>query len=648
MLRIDIEKQESLSGEELKELEAMWKRCAARIIMSTTLAGSGHPGGSLSSIHALLLLYAIMDHRPDDPDWPDRDKLLVSIGHISPAVYSALTEYGYCREEDFLTEFRRTGSAFGGHIEQSVPGVEWNTGNLGQGLSAAAGLALAQRLHGRDAKTFCLMGDGEQQKGQIAEARRFAFKYGLSNLVALVDRNHLQICGETEEVMPVRVRQEYEAAGWNVVYVADGNDFNELYSALRRVLLGEDLTPDVPTVLVMRTVMGKGISFMENKEKYHGSPLPYDQAKDALKEIGLEPGLIDEWRSKREKRKIEFKVHGFRKLRIPEIDQGEPIVYGTDQKTDCRSAYGNALKDLAERNNKGQVPKIVGFSCDLEGSVKMGGFHQVSPKAFIETGIQEHHAAVCAAIMSKDGLVPFFSTFGVFAVCETYNQHRLSDQNHTNLKIVSTHNGVDVGEDGPTHQCIDYIGLISNLFGFSIFMPADPNQTDRIVRYVAANPGNVFVGMGRSKMDVLTDEDGQPFFGPDYRFEPAKADLIRSGEELTIMGHGSVMPEALRAVEILKKEGRSVALLNMASIKPVDEEAIVDAARRGPIVTVEDHIPHTGLGGIVARTLVKHGISQRLITLGVTCYGSSGSPKDLFNAFGIDAASIADTVMKEF
>ncbi len=645
MLRIDITKEKTLSQGQLDQLQEMWRRCASRIIMSTTLARSGHPGGSLSSLHALLLIYSFMNHRADDPDWPDRDKMLVSIGHISPAVYSVLTEYGYCSEEDFLTEFRRAGSAFGGHIEQSVPGVEWNTGNLGQGLSAAAGMALGQKLHNRDARTFCLMGDGEQQKGQVAEARRFSHKYRLSNLIALVDRNHLQICGSTEEVMPIRVRQEYEAAGWNSVYVANGNDFQELYSSLRRAVLHEHLQPDLPTVLVMRTTMGFGVSFMENREKYHGSPLPPEMARDALKEIGVDPDLLDFWQEKRDAHAIDTnRKHGYRRVVVPAVKVGEPRVYPVDQKIDCRSAYGNALKDLAEINNTGEVPAILGFSCDLEGSVKMQGFKGVSPAAFIETGIQEHHAAVCAAVMSKDGFVPFFSTFGVFAVCETYNQHRLSDQNFTNFKIVSTHNGIDVGEDGPTHQCIDYVGLLSNIFGFSIFMPADPNQTDRIVRYVAEHEGNVFVGMGRSKMLPLTNQDGEPFFGPDYLFQPGKADIIRQGSQITIMGYGSVMPEALKAVEQLQEKGISTALINMASLKPVDEDAIIDAARRGPIVTVEDHIPETGLGGIVARVLVKHGMAVPLRSLGVTMYGTSGSPADLYRSFGLDASSIADTV----
>ncbi len=649
MFQIDLEQQETLSEEQLSTLSQMWQRCAGRVIISTTLAKSGHPGGSLSCLHALLIMYAIMRHKPDDPDWEQRDRMVVSIGHISPAVYAVLSEYGYFPEEDFLTEFRRAGSIFGGHIEQGVPGVEWNTGNLGQGLSVADGFGLSARLLGHeDIRTFCLMGDGEQQKGQVSEARRFAVKYGLKDLYCIVDRNHLQIGGNTEEVMPVRVREEYEASGWNVVYVPDGNDFNQFYKGLRRAILHEDLEPTRPVVIVNRTVMGRGVSFMEDKAKYHGSPLPLDMAKDALKEIGLDSGLLDEWSDRRDRHEIKPVGHACRKMPPCQIDPGQPIVYSPDQVTDCRSAYGNALKSLAEKNNVGSShPKIVGFSCDLEGSVKMQGFHQVSPDAFFEVGIQEHHGAVCSAAMSKYGLASFFSTFGVFAVCETYNQHRLSDQNHTNLKVVATHVGLDVGEDGPTHQCIDYIGLMENLFGFSIFIPADPNQTDRIIRYIASHEGNFFVGMGRSKMSVVLDIDGQPFFGPDYSFVPGKADWLRRGHKgsPTIIAYGSVIPYVMAAWEGLRQKGVETSVLNVASLKPVDQDSICEAAQNGPIVTVEDHVVSTGIGAITSRILVQHGISQKVVSLGVNSYGASGKPSDLYRMQGIDTQSIMDAVL---
>lgn len=644
MFYINIEKQNELTQKQVSELKDMWNRCATRIVLSTTLAKSGHPGGSLSSLHTMLVLYSIIKHRPTESRWPDRDRVVVSIGHISPCVYSVLTEFGYFSEEDFLAEFRRAGSPCAGHVEQTMPGIEWNTGNLGQGLSVGTGICLAQNLLGRPGKTIVVMGDGEQQKGQIAEARRFATKFGQGNLIGIVDRNHLQIGGSTELVMPVRVRDEYTAAGWNVLYVPDGHDFQAIFKALKRTWSNNGLVSDRPTVLITRTVMGKGISFMENKAKYHGSPLPEEDARTALRELGQDQGLLEMWL----KNRAEHKIKGINKKlenKYPFIDPGKPIVYGTGEKTDCRSAYGSVLKDLAQRNNvPGSAPKIVGFSCDLEESVKMQGFHSVSPTAFIETGIQEHHAATCAGAVSREGLATFLSTFGVFATAETYNQHRLNDLNETHLKIVATHLGLDVGEDGPTHQSLDYVGLFNNLFGFSIFMPADPNQTDRIVRYVATNPGNAFVGMGRSKISVITTKDGKPFYDADYVFQPGRADWLRQGDKATFLTYGSATSQVLKACSVLDSEGLSVGVLNMASLKPIDKKSILEAAKKGPLMTVEDHIAHTGLGAIVAQELLMAGAHQQLLTIGVTHYSSSGKPDDLYRSQHLDAESLVKKV----
>lgn len=654
---IDIRENYSLSDEDLSILNEMWRRCAARIIISTTLAKSGHPGGSLSTLHSLLLLYAIIEHDPSSPRLDARDRVVMSIGHVSPAVYSVLCEYGYVREEDFLTGFRRAGSPFAGHVEQAVAGVEWNTGNLGQGLSVGSAMAFANKLKGMSAKTIVFMGDGEQQKGQVAEARRFASHYGLSGLYSIIDRNHLQIGGSTEDVMRVRVRAEYEASGWNVIYCANGNDFNLCYQALRRAFLKIDIDDTCPTAIVMRTQMGYGVSFMENKAKYHGAPLGWDEAMDALEEIGVSSDLLNEWQKRRKNRHISIGICKNPEATYPSIKVGEPRVYDASTITDCRSAYGNALKDIAELNNSAGI-KVVGISCDLEGSVKMNGLHKVSPKGFIETGIQEHHAATMGGALSREGFCVFFSTFGVFAIGETYNQHRLNVLNSAHLKIVATHLGLDVGEDGPTHQCIDYVGLLRNLPDMPIFIPADPNQTDRIIRYVAQNEGGFFVGMGRSKLPVITKEDGLPFFDKDYVFTPGKADYIRRGKDATIISYGALMPEVMKAWGLLKDEGISVSVLNLASIMPYDKEAILDAYCSGPIITVEDHITETGIGSIVARTIALYGASyaaqkghsvptgHSLIMLGVNGHGASGSPADLYRLYGLDCVSIKNAVKR--
>jgi len=642
MFRIAWE-QESLTEEQLRTLHEMWLRCMRRIIVCTTLAGSGHPGGSMSSLHLLLLLYGTMKHFPQNPCSRERDRLLVSMGHISPGVYGVLCEFGYMDEDELFLEYRRAGSPYAGHVECCVPGVEWNTGNLGQGLSAAMGMALASRFRGSPSRVGVLMGDGEQQKGQIAEARRFAVKYELDNLYGVVDRNHLQIGGATEEVMPQNVRAEYAAAGWNVLYLEDGHDFEKIFQALKRIHLMQVDDPKAPSVLVARTVMGKGVSFMENEARYHGMPLKEEQAAQALEELRLDNPLARY--AERRGRHYRFQQAYCPAPQYPEVRVGEPKTYGADVETDNRSAYGAVLEDLARLNNDG-TPKVLGFSCDLEDSVKMKAFHRLSPRAFFECGIQEHHAATVAGAASKEGFAAFLSTFGVFGVVEVYNQHRLNDINQTSLKLVCTHLGLDVGEDGQTHQCIDYIGLLQNLYGFSVFAPADPNQTDRIIRYVAARPGNHFVGMGRSKVSVVTDEEGRPFFGGDYRFRPGKADWVREGRHGAILTYGPLTAHAVSAHKELRDKYRlTLAVLNVASIKPLDVDSVLKAARTGFVLTVEDHHVDTGLGGCVARTLADAGVACKLVRLGVRKYGRSGRPADLYHMEGIDREGIVGTVV---
>ncbi len=644
MFQISLD-QTSLTDAQRQTLHEMWQRCVRRILVSTTIAGSGHPGGSLSSLHLVLLLYSTMRHRPDDPCWADRDRLLPSMGHISPCIYSVLAEFGYIPEDRLLLEFRHAGSSFAGHVECCVPGVEWNTGNLGQGLSAGAGMALALKLKNSPARVAVLMGDGEQQKGQIGEARRFAVKYELNNLFGIVDRNHLQIGGSTNQVMPQMVRAEYVAAQWNTLYLEDGHDVDAIFDALRRIRLGSVEDPRLPSVIVARTVMGKGISFMENKAKYHGSVLNETDAAAALEELGLD-NPIPELKRERKTLVVTHSPHCMQAA-YPSIDPGHPRDYPTDKMTDNRSAYGNALEDLARLNNQGEVPAILGVSCDLEGSVKMNGFHHVNPKAFYECGIQEHHAATLAGAASKEGFVCFFSTFGVFAVCETYNQHRLNDINDTQLKIVSTHLGLDVGEDGQTHQCIDYLGLLQNLYGFSIFMPADPNQTDRIIRHVAAHRGNFFVGMGRSKTPLITDDQGKPLYGGSYRFMPGKADWVCEGGQGAILAYGATMHYAVSAArELAEKHGVRLAVLNVASIKPIDVDAVLKVAETGLILTVEDHNPDTGLGARVATVIADAGVPCRVVRLGVKAYGLSGKPEDLYRIEGLDKDGIIASVLE--
>ena len=633
-------RQEALTPEDLEALTALRRRCAGDILLSTTLAGCGHPGGSLSTLDALLVLYATLDVDPQQPLDPERDRVFVSHGHVSPCVYSVLAAADFVSREDFLLGFRRAGNRFGGHVETLVPGVEWCTGNLGQGLSAGVGSAIGVRRRGSSASVVVCMGDGEQQKGQISEARRTAVKFGLDNLLAIVDLNLLQIGGATDDVMPIDVGAGYAADGWNVLEI-DGHDHGQLFGALRRFQRRDLDQPHRPTVILARTVMGKGIPFMENDSKWHGQALKDDACSEALAHLQLDPGELDALRAAREALQAPFEHAPIPEAPQPDLEIPPPTVYGLDTKTDCRSAYGKVMEGLARANNLGRVPKVMAFSCDLEGSVKLGALRKLNPDAFFECGIQEHSTVVTAGRLSREGYRVFFSTFGMFAVTEVFNQLRLNDYNGAHLKVVCTHCGLDVGEDGPTHQCLDYVGLLSNTFGFEIFVPADPNQCDRIVRHVAGKTGNSFVAMGRSKMPPLTRADGSLMYDETTEFVPGKADVVREGSDGAILAYGATVAAAVAAHEQLMADGVNVAVVNMASIKPLDREAVVLAAATGRVLTAEDHHADTGLGSLVAQVLAEEGLSVRFARAGVEGFCTSGKPADLYAMNGLDGAGLA-------
>lgn len=625
-------------AEKVKWLKENSRLARASILRMTSVAGSGHPGGSMSSIDLMLSVYAFANISPDNYLDENRDRVVVSHGHISPAVYTALALFGFHDLDEVVATFRLAGSRFEGHIERHLPGVEWTTGNLGQGLSAGCGFALAARLKNLNYHVFVLMSDAEQAKGQVAEARRFARKFRLNNLTVIVDYNHMQISGRVEDVMPVNIKENYLSDGWQVIEI-DGHDFEQILDALEKATATES-----PVCILAETVMGKGVSFMENNPEYHGRALNREEFQKAMAELGFEPDL-SKWMEMRKSFRYDRPEKHLPHQEPFVVSRGNFFIYGAHEKTDNRTAAGKAILDIGRANIKKGVPVAV-FDCDLASSVKVNYFAKEFPDYFFEAGVSEHNTAATAGALSTQRVLTFLADFGVFGLDEVYNQQRLNDINATNLKVLITHCGIDVGEDGRTHHCLDYVGAWRNFFGFKVIVPADPNQTDRAVRYAASTHGNFVIATGRSLTPVITDENGRPFFGEDYDFRYGEHNVLRKGDHALILCYGNTAFRAVAVHDLLKKEGITVEVVNVPSPLEISDELLEVVRKHSLVVVYEDHNINTGLYAELSKKMVEKNICKRVIVKAVSHYAPSGRSEDLYAMLGLDPVSVAQEIKK--
>lgn len=618
------------TDEKLAFYKAFAKSCRRSILRMVTQAQSGHPGGSLSCIDYLTVLYL-------ERVAASNEVVVVSNGHISPAVYSILAELGCIPKERVLATFRQAEDIYEGHVNRKVSGVWYGTGPLGIGTSVATGFALANRLQNKDEYVFLLFGDGESQEGQVYEMMNFAAKYQLGHLIAFVDANDVQLSDALHAIMPMNIPGHFEAAGWHVQEV-NGHDLQALWSAVETAMG----VKDKPSLIIGKTIMGKGVDFMEKagrekKADWHGKAPKKDDAERVLRDLVLSP----------EESTILAKGLAAHSVNIHTPDQATPMEvkigearnYEASDMTDCRSAYGAALLDLAALN-----PHVVALTADLSESVKTDGVKKAFPERHIECGVAEQHMVSTSGGLSLRGLIPFCSTFGAFMTSRAKDQARVNDVNETNVKMVATHCGLSVGEDGPTHQAIDDVSSFSGFMHTQIFEPADPNQCDRIIRYVASHAGNVYVRMGRAKVPVITKEDGKPFFAGDYQWEPGKADLIRKGTRATVVASGPMVAYALKAVENL---GGDMDVIAVSSFIPFDSKTIVESAKKtGRVLSIQDHHARTGLGSFVEQALFEAGVCVPLKKMGVIGYQLSGSAEALYVKAGLSVLDI-EKALKE-
>jgi len=635
----------NLSQKQL-ELSAIFaKACRSSILQMTTNAQSGHPGGSLSCIDYLSLLYTQIISKTGEP-------VIVSNGHISPAVYSTLAEMGYIPKQKAIKGFRKIGYPYEGHVTRHVAGVWYGTGPLGAGISAAAGFALAEKYKAGIApdapststtrRVFGLLGDGESQEGQVYEMMNFAAKYKLDNFTVFMDYNEVQLSDSLKEIMPIYPSKLFKAAGWEVIEV-DGHDYAKLWDALQKAFT----VKGKPTILIGRTIMGYGVPFMEaegkkKKATWHGKAAKQEDIAPALEALKLntqEEKQLDAFR-KTVQWKPDHKKTPKPLSKLP-IQTGTPNIYTPDELADCRTAYGKALLDLAKFNKN-----IVALTADLSGSVKTDYVQHELPHQHIEVGIAEQHMVSLSGGMSLDSIIPFCSTFGAFMTSRAKDQARVNDINEANVKMVATHCGLSVGEDGPTHQAIDDMGSMLGFFNTMQIEPADPNHCDRIIRYVASHYGNFYVRMGRHKIPVLTHENGEIFFDENYKYYYGRCDVLRAGDDITIAATGATVCEALQAIEKLKEKNISAELVIVSSIKKFDTPLIDSIKKTKHLITVEDHNVFSGLGNQLASYLMQENIEiEKIKILGVQNYQLSGTAEELYDAAGISSKHIADAVL---
>jgi len=623
-------------------------------------AGSGHSGGTLSIMDIAAALYLkIANHDPVHPDWDGRDRIIWSAGHKAPALYVALGFSGYYEKEE-VALLRKLMSPFQGHPHRlKLPGVEVSSGSLGQGLSIAVGNALAAKLDKKDYTVFCIMGDGEQQEGQIWEAAMEAAHFGLENLVGIIDVNRLQIDGKVEDVMAVEpLADKYSSFGWNVLNL-NGHDMDAIINALT---IAKTSRNGKPTILLADTVKGKGVSFMENVAGWHGKTPNREELDKALAELGVadKVPVADMFR-----RAADYQAEVDRKLAAKTPSFAHEYWWNTRAEMmvkmePTRKGFGQALQE------GGSDERVVCLGLDISGSITISEFYAHNPERkdrWLSMGIAEQSATAAAVGLAKEGKLPVFGTYATFAAARNLDQIRVSiGYGNFNVLIAGAHGGVSVGPDGATHQALEDLFAMMGMPNMNVVVPCDSVETRKATKHLLFDvSGPKYIRFAREATPVVTKENTPFEFGkanvirfrgeqPNFidAFEHClESDYKNEHEDLTIIACGPMVPEAMRAAWLLNKEyGYEARILNLHTLKPIDRRAIVRAALdTGVVVTAEEH-QIGALGWRVAGLILEDPqfYSHPVVTgyIGVKDrFGDSGAPWELVKEFEVAAEHIA-------
>jgi len=661
---IDSRAKKIIKNPDMQELDCITKKIRSHAMIGISAAGSGHTGGSMSIVDIITILYfKILRHDPKNPYWDERDRVFWSAGHKAPALYAVLGAAGYFNIGE-IVKLRKLNSGFEGHPNRfKLPGIELSSGSLGQGLGVAVGSAINAKIKNKKYKVFCILGDGELDEGSVWEAAMSASHYKLDNLIAIVDRNGLQIDGKTSEVMEIEpLEKKWQAFGWEVIE-CNGHDLQDISEAFNEA----NTKKGKPTVIIANTVKGKCISFAENICGYHGIA-PKDgitgqeSLMKALNDISC-PAVNMKIAEKLLKKANDYqkKMNNYVEDLVPKFSRDYFWNQDRDMKVEMvpnRLGFGNGIEKA------GEDPKVVALGADITGSIKISSFYENHPERkarFFSMGIAEQNITAVAAGLAKEGLIPFIGSYGVFITGRNWDQIRTTVcYNKYNVKIVDAHGGISVGPDGATHQALEDISNLYYLPNMSVVVPVDTIEAEKATLAVKDIAGPAAIRIAREATPVVTAKNTPYDFGIAniYRYrdkEEKFADAFdvylsteykSENEDLTIIGCGPVLAEALRAAFILKEEyGIQVRVINVHTVKPMDKKAVISAARDTKrIITCEEH-QTGGFGNIVAGIISQNKkISDPFIMdmVGINDkFGQSGKPWELMKLFGLTAEFIA-------
>ena len=591
-------------------------------IRSTTTAGSGHPTSSMSAADLMaVLLTNYLRYDFDNPSNPNNDHLIFSKGHASPLLYSLYKAAGAITDEELLT-LRKFGSRLEGHPTPVLPWVDVATGSLGQGLPIGAGVALAGKyLDKLPYHVWVLLGDSEMAEGSQWEAFDHASYYKLDNLVAILDVNRLGQRGETMHGWNTTLyAQRAEAFGWNAI-VIDGHNFDEINQAFARAVQQNG----IPTIIIAKTIKGKGVSFLENVNGWHGKALNQEQEAQALQEL---KAVRSQTFPVQKPDNLQPAPEAAKKpLELPKYDGKEAVA--------TRKAYGDALQALGAAN-----PDVVGLDGEVNNSTYAEEFAKAFPERYFEQYIAEEQLVASAVGMSVRHKIPFASTFAAF-FSRAYDFIRMAAISRANIRLSGSHAGVSIGEDGPSQMALEDLAMMRAVYGSTVLYPCDANQAAQLVAQMADHDGIVYMRTTREKTPVI--------YAADEEFIVGGSKVIHQSEkdEVTIVAAGITVHEALKAYEQLKSQRIIARVIDAYSVKPIDEETLMLAADEAgnKIVVVEDHWPEGGLGDAVLDAFsMRNGPIPEVVKLAVQSMPGSGTPDELMEEAGINAYHIVQAV----